>query len=201
MSGIRRGIQVWSNQTNARRWLACIATLALLAVAIGCASGKVETETAALAEKVTKVEAVAEKAVMEPAVAEKAVVEAAVAATLEVEDMELTHAVAVDDSDLKGAKAVRFEGMDSKAVGSVALKPGAYAAKLYMLRPDGDHDAVILTVGGTPATRVFRGSEELGPTEQTVPFKVEEAGDVPVEIAAAEYGMLLDRVEFVSVSE
>ncbi|MBN1867003.1 DUF4252 domain-containing protein [Candidatus Sumerlaeota bacterium] len=115
--------------------------------------------------------------------------------SLEIEKMTLTDAVKADDPGLGEAKAIRFETLQSRAVGSISLEPGIYKARVYMLRPDGEHDAVTLTVGNAPSTRVFRNTDGLGPTNQSVQFSVKESGDVLLRLDASETGMLLDRVE------
>jgi hypothetical protein len=183
MRRTRCGFELMNQRTGAGRMLACIATLALLAIAVGCATGQTG-----------QVQPTAASSVQEDGIDEAPIT--GVTTNLEVEDMQLTNAVQADDPGLKGAKAVRFEGADSVATGSIRLETGKYKARLYMLRPDGDHDAVTLAVGDAEPTRVFRGTEALGPTDQAVEVDVQETSDVKVEIKAVESGMLLDRVEF-----
>ncbi|MBN1867004.1 hypothetical protein JW916_06895 [Candidatus Sumerlaeota bacterium] len=176
MKRMRQLITLRCGETRPERWLAGLTMLALLGMAGGLALAGDEASEGVLAPDGFK-------------------------AVLEVEDMTSTNtAVEADDPGLHGGTAVRFIGLNSIAAGTIALDPGMYEASLHMLRPDGDHDAVTFSIGGSGGTRVYRSSDDLGPVEQFIRFSVEQAGDAPVEIRAVETGMLLDKVVITRLS-
>jgi hypothetical protein len=114
---------------------------------------------------------------------------------IEVESMKLTDAEVRPLPGAGGGRVVVFEKETGMAEGSVKLTQGRYELILYVLAPDGDHDATSVEVEKGIDRRIWSSHHgKLAPCDDPVPFTVKQDGEVPIKLWVAETGVLLDRV-------
>lgn len=125
-------------------------------------------------------------------------------AVLEIEAFMLENeATVVSHGGASGGKAVLLNNTSSKATLDVKMPAGEFTMTAYINAPGEYEDAIYIGTDGKGTVRTYFNENygHFGPGSTVYTFSYEEAGVAKITIEAAEFGMMVDRVEITKVEK